>query len=93
MIHWLRTALDTYFAHPLKGNGYQWWSGAGSDLGEATLVGLAIGWLKHHNCREKGCWRLGHAHPAHGQPVCWKHRARRDREPIGRTTSDDGGAW
>ena len=93
MIHWLSTAINTYLAHPLKANGYQFWSGLGSDLSEITLIGIALEWLKHHNCHEKGCWRLGHVSPVHGQPVCWKHRPRRDHEPIGRTTSDDGGAW
>lgn len=59
--------------HPLKANGYQWWSGAGSDLGElAILTGIGA-FLHHKNCIEKGCWRLGHPSPEHGHPVCRKH--------------------
>ncbi len=74
MIHWLTTAWSTYVAHPLKGNGYQWWSGAGSDLGEATILGAMLGWYRHHNCIETGCWRPGHPDPDHGHPVCRKHQ-------------------
>lgn len=73
MIHWLHTAFSTYILHSEHGNGYQWWSGPGSDLGEATLVGMLLAAYKHHNCRENGCWRLGHAHPDTGQPVCRRH--------------------
>lgn len=43
---------------------YGFWSGFGSDIGEyAILVGLMHGiWLAYHlhNCKEPGCWRLGH---------------------------------
>jgi hypothetical protein len=60
--------------HPLRYWGYEWWSGAGSDLGELTLLGLAIAFWHQHNCHIKGCWRLQwHAHPDHGHPCCKKH--------------------
>lgn len=59
--------------HPLRYWGYEWWSGAGSDLGELTLLGIAIGAYKHINCEEPGCWRRGHRHPDHGRPVCRRH--------------------
>lgn len=68
---------DTYVLHSEHGNGYQWWSGPGSDLGELTLVIAIITTLvtfyKHHNCEEPGCPRLGHRHPDHGRPVCRIH--------------------
>lgn len=76
MIHWLQQAWSSYGAHPLHANGYQWWSGAGSDLGEITLLAAIVAVLKHKNCHEKGCWRLGHSHPEHGFPVCRKHYRR-----------------
>jgi len=59
--------------HPLGGNGYQFWSGVGSDLSELTLLGIAIGAWKHVNCEEPRCWRPGHRHPGHGRPVCRRH--------------------
>lgn len=59
--------------HPLRYWGYEWWSGAGSDLGELTLVAAVAGLYKHKNCEEPHCWRLGHNHPDHGRPVCRKH--------------------
>jgi hypothetical protein len=73
MLHWIATAINTYLVHPEHGNGYQWWSGPGSDLGEASVVGMAAAWFKHRTCHEHGCWRLGHAHPKHGFPVCRRH--------------------
>ena len=59
--------------NPLHGDWYQFWSGIGSDIGEITLVAGGLGWFKHHNCKQKGCWRLGHRHPKHGRPVCARH--------------------
>lgn len=64
--------------HPLVGRGYQFWSGLGGDLGQVTLItGLVVvtaGWVRHHNCHVKGCWRLQwHPHPEHGHPVCRRH--------------------
>jgi hypothetical protein len=43
---------------------YGFWSGFGSDLGEATLVsavfaGVYTG-IRRSNCHVKGCWRIGH---------------------------------
>ena len=54
MPHW----FDTYFIHVLSGKGYQFWSGIGSDIGEVTLIGLAMVWWRHHNCHVYRCWRL-----------------------------------
>lgn len=77
MLHWILTAWNTYLAHPLRGNGYQWWSGPGSDLGEYTVASAIfvhpILYAKHNNCHHKTCWRLGHPHPEHGWPACKRH--------------------
>lgn len=67
-----------WFFHPLHGLGYQFWSGIGSDFGEASLVtGIAV-LLRHRNCHVKGCWRLGHADPEHGYPACRRHHSKAD---------------
>lgn len=77
MIHWLLIALRTYLVHPLHGNGYQWWSGEGSDLGEYSIAAAVFAhpviYLRHNNCHHKGCWKLGHRHPEHGWPACRDH--------------------
>lgn len=52
---------------------YNFWSGIASDISELTLMGGAVALLRHHNCEQPGCWRLGHRHPEHGRPVCRKH--------------------
>jgi hypothetical protein len=35
--------------------------------------GLVVTMVKHINCEQPGCWRIGHRHPDHGRPVCRKH--------------------
>jgi hypothetical protein len=57
---------------------YNFWSGFGSDLGEATLIGaVSIGVytaVRKVNCHTKGCWRIGH-YPLEGTPyhLCPHH--------------------
>jgi len=57
---------------------YNFWSGFGSDLGEATLIGaVSVGLytgLRKVNCHSKGCWRIGH-YPLEGTPyhLCPRH--------------------
>lgn len=65
MLHFLGQLL-----HPLNGEGYQFWSGIGSDV--FLITGLAA-FYKHINCEQKGCWLPGHRHPDHGRPVCRQH--------------------
>lgn len=63
-----------WFFQPLHGIGYQFWSGIGSDLGEVTLVGAVLVFLRHRNCHVRRCWRLQwHEHPDNGHPVCRRH--------------------
>ena len=63
------------FWHPLRGLGYQFWSGiAGSFvLGGGIWVG-ALATLRKHNCHARWCWRIGR-HPVDGTGfvVCRKH--------------------
>jgi hypothetical protein len=64
----------TQLLHPLTGNGYQFWSGIGSDAGELAILGGIIAIYRRHNCHIRRCWRLSwHVHPEHGHPVCRRH--------------------
>jgi len=74
--HWL--ALHTGTLHGGPDLYYNFWSGFGSDLGEATLisavgVGVYAG-VRKVNCHTKGCWRIGH-HQLEGTPyiLCRHH--------------------
>jgi hypothetical protein len=73
--HWF--ALHTGTIHGGPDVYYNFWSGFGSDLGEATLisavcVGVYTG-VRKVNCHTKGCWRIGH-HPLEGTPyILCKH--------------------
>jgi len=74
--HWF--ALHTGTLHGGPDVYYNFWSGFGSDLGEATLIsavgiGVYTG-LRKVNCHTKGCWRIGH-HPLNGTPyiLCRHH--------------------
>jgi hypothetical protein len=74
--HWL--ALHTGTLHGGPDLYYNFWSGFGSDLGEATLVsavgiGVYTG-VRKVNCHAKGCWRIGH-HLLEGTPyiLCRHH--------------------
>jgi hypothetical protein len=74
--HWL--ALHTGTLHGGPDLYYNFWSGFGSDVGEATLIstvgiGVYTG-VRKVNCHTKGCWRIGH-HPLDGTPyiLCRHH--------------------
>ncbi len=73
--HWF--AVHTGILHGGPDLYYNFWSGFGSDLGEATLisavtVGIYTG-VRKVNCHTKGCWRIGH-HPLDGTPyILCKH--------------------
>jgi hypothetical protein len=73
--HWF--ALHTGTVHGGPDPYYNFWSGFGSDLGEATLisavcVGVYTG-VRKVNCHTKGCWRIGH-HMLEGTPyILCKH--------------------
>ena len=74
--HWF--ALHTGIIHGGPDQYYNFWSGFGSDLGEATLIsavgiGVYTG-ARKVNCHTKGCWRIGH-HVLEGTPyiLCRHH--------------------
>jgi hypothetical protein len=74
--HWF--ALHTGIIHGGPDQYYNFWSGFGSDLGEATLisaVGLGVyTGVRKVNCHTRGCWRIGH-HVLEGTPyvLCRHH--------------------
>lgn len=63
-------------SHPLEGQGYQWWSGIGSDFGQLTLITavLAIAWksYRHFECHQEKCHKLGRFTHGHYK-LCAKH--------------------
>jgi hypothetical protein len=74
--HWI--ALHTGILNGGPDRYYNFWSGFGSDLGEATLIsavgiGVYTG-ARKVNCHTKGCWRIGH-HTLEGTPyiLCRRH--------------------
>ena len=74
--HWV--AFHTGILHAGPDQYYNFWSGFGSDLGEATLisavgVGVYTG-VRRVNCHTKGCWRIG-KHRLEGTPyvLCRHH--------------------
>lgn len=73
MWHWLSQAFSTYVLHVQNHNGYQWWSGAGSDLGELALITAVIAAYRHVNCDAPRCWRRGPYKTAAGHKLCRKH--------------------
>jgi hypothetical protein len=68
--HWFEVHTGTINE---TGTYYAFWSGFGSDIGEATLVvGVAAVW-RHHNCHVKGCLHLGRPVPGTPYIACPKH--------------------
>lgn len=59
---------------------YNFWSGFGSDVGEATLIAAILGMFRKHNCHQHHCWRVGR-HIVDGTPFCNRHHeaARKQR--------------
>jgi hypothetical protein len=75
--HWTAIHTGTVYSSnsPIY---YNFWSGFGSDLGEATIIGaVSVGvytLVRRANCHAKGCWRIGH-YPLEGTPyhLCTHH--------------------
>lgn len=70
--HWVAVHTGTENAGPDKF--YNWWSGFGSDLGEAALVSVivtpAIVAYRHHECHVGPCHRLAHHTTKDGYKLC-----------------------
>jgi hypothetical protein len=68
---------------PLHGDGYNFWSGPGSDFGEATIIIAILAWWKHRNCQVKGCWRINLTHPTDaGHYVCKRHHPAHESDSL-----------
>ena len=68
--HWFEVHSGTVNE---TGTYYAFWSGFGSDVGEATIVvGIVAAW-RHHNCHVKGCPRLGRPVPGTPYVACPRH--------------------
>jgi hypothetical protein len=68
--HWFEVHSGTVNE---SGPYYGFWSGFGSDIGEATIfVGIIATW-RHHNCHVKGCARLGRRVDGTPYLACPKH--------------------
>jgi hypothetical protein len=57
----------------MSGRWYGFWSGFGSDLGEAAILGGLASMVRARNCEVKGCWRLGRHATAANHRVCRRH--------------------
>lgn len=73
-LHAVGNWIYWFFGFSGTGSHYGAWSGALSDVGEVTLIGLVAAGLRHANCHASGCWRVGRHH-VEGTPfkVCRKH--------------------
>jgi len=68
--HWFEVHSGTVNE---SGPYYGFWSGFGSDIGEATIiVGILAAW-RHHSCHVRGCARLGRQVPGTPYLACPKH--------------------
>jgi hypothetical protein len=76
--HW----LYSFFGIGGSGPHYGFWPGAGSDIGEVTLIGVVIVGLRHVNCHDRGCWRII-THKVDGTPykACRKHHPVLSKQP------------
>lgn len=52
--------------------GYNFWSGIGSDIGEVAIIGGLIQIVRHLNCHQHRCWRIGRFTHGHLK-LCARH--------------------
>jgi hypothetical protein len=81
-LHAIGNWLYHFFGIGGSGPRYAFWSGAGSDLGELTLIGAVIVAVRRINCHDKGCWSIV-THPVDGTPfkACRKHHPVLSKHP------------
>jgi len=68
--HWFEVHTGTVNE---SGPYYGFWSGFGSDIGEATLVAGVFALWRHHSCHVRGCARFGRPVPGTPYLACPKH--------------------
>lgn len=69
------------------GSKYLFWSGAGSDITELTLLIGLVAFLRKHNCETKGCKRFGR-HQWTNPQTGLSHTLCRRHHPHGDLTTD-----
>jgi hypothetical protein len=81
-VHAILNSLYHFFGLGGTGPRYAFWSGAGSDIGEVTLIGAVLVAVRRVNCHDKGCWRIV-THPVDGTPfkACHKHHPVLSKQP------------
>jgi hypothetical protein len=61
-----------------SGGWYLFWSGFGSDLGEAAIIGALAQMYRKHTCHVDRCWRIAHRPvPGTDHIVCRRHHPNR----------------
>jgi hypothetical protein len=60
VLHWLAVHTGTDIPAGQYSVYYNFWSGFGSDISEALILGGIIQIYRRHNCHVKGCWHLSH---------------------------------
>jgi hypothetical protein len=82
ILHAIGNWLYSFFGIGGTGSHYGFWSGTGSDIGELTIVGAVIVGLRHMNCHDTGCWRIG-LHKVEGTPykACRRHHPVLAKQP------------
>jgi len=68
--HWFEIHTGTVNE---SGPYYGFWSGFGSDIGEATILVGIVTLYRHHNCHVKGCAHLGRRVDGTPYVACPKH--------------------
>ena len=72
---------------------YGFWSGFGSDIGEATIiVGIYMAW-RHHNCHHPWCWRSGKEVEGTPYIACHIHHPRHEFPKRAVTDAQMLAAW
>jgi len=75
ILHWLSIHTGTS-VKPSPSVFYNFWSGFGSDLGEAAILVGMVHFARHANCGVKGCWQFSrHEYDMDGvkHKLCRKH--------------------
>lgn len=80
--HWFEVHTGTVNE---SGPYYGFWSGFGSDIGEATIFVGIITVYRHHNCHVKGCAHLGRRVDGTPYVACPKHHP--DHKGVKRSIS------
>ena len=85
--HWFLNVSGSHIP-PSGSQWYNWWSGPGSDLGEASILLGILAAYRHHNCHVKGCPRLGRTVDGTPYLACPRHHPAHHGERRGVSLSN-----